>query len=140
MEESRTIKFGKFLLPFMFNEQHIKIEADVVKRHKIVTKNIFDGIMHGTEFMEDLKPDLNYFLDFHVDSAEIRKEKHNKVTNKLEVYFYIHLLPSEEELKKLEDPAKKEEKENVQTQEKPKEETPKQQETTEQPREELSLF
>ena len=105
MSEVRTIRLAPFLLPFMFNEQRVQIEADMVKRRKIVTKIIFDDILHGMELMEEHKPDLNDFLDFHVDVAKIKKDKKG-------TFFYIHLLPSEEELKKLNPPEKKEENPN----------------------------
>lgn len=95
----RTIRYADFILPFAFAYPYVEIDADVVRRKKIVTKTIFKGTMSGMELMEDRKPDLNDYLNFHVERAELRlKDEHP--------FLYIHLLPDEKELAKL---AKKEE-------------------------------
>lgn len=95
----RTIRYADFILPFAFAYPYVEIDADVVRRKKIVTKTIFKGTMSGMELMEDRKPDLNNYLNFHVERAELRlKDEHP--------FLYIHLLPDEKELAKL---AKKEE-------------------------------
>lgn len=90
----RTIRYADFILPFAFAYPYVEIDADVVRRKKIVTKTIFKGTMSGMELMEDRKPDLNDYLNFHVERAELRlKDEHP--------FLYIHLLPDEKELAKL---------------------------------------
>lgn len=90
----RTIRYADFILPFAFAYPYVEIDADVVRRKKIVTKTIFKGAMSGMELMEDRKPDLNDYLNFHVERAELRlKDEHP--------FLYIHLLPDEKELAKL---------------------------------------
>lgn len=95
----RTIRYADFILPFAFAYPYVEIDADVVRRKKIVTKTIFKGTMSGMELMEDRKPDLNDYLNFHVERAELRLKDDRP-------FLYIHLLPDEKELAKL---AKKEE-------------------------------
>lgn len=90
----RTIRYADFILPFAFAYPYVEIDADVVRRKKIVTKTIFKGTMSGMELMEDRKLDLNDYLNFHVERAELRlKDEHP--------FLYIHLLPDEKELAKL---------------------------------------
>lgn len=90
----RTIRYADFILPFAFAYPYVEIDADVVRRKKIVTKTIFKGAMSGMELMEDRKLDLNDYLNFHVERAELRlKDEHP--------FLYIHLLPDEKELAKL---------------------------------------
>ena len=79
----RTIRYADFILPFAFAYPYVEIDADVVRRKKIVTKTIFKGTMSGMELMEDRKPDMNDYLNFHVERAELRmKDDHP--------FLYIH--------------------------------------------------
>lgn len=90
----RTIRYADFILPFAFAYPYVEIDADVVRRKKIVTKTIFKGTMSGMELMEDRKPDLNDYLNFHVERAELRLKDGCP-------FLYIHLLPDDKELAKL---------------------------------------
>ena len=90
----RTIRYADFILPFAFAYPYVEIDADVVRRKKIVTKTIFKGTMSGLELMEDRKPDLNDYLNFHVERAELRLKDDLS-------FLYIHLLPDDKELAKL---------------------------------------
>lgn len=51
--------------------------------------------MSGMELMEDRKPDMNDYLNFHVERAELRMKDDRP-------FLYIHLLPDDKELAKLE--------------------------------------
>lgn len=91
----RTIRYADFILPFAFAYPYVEIDADVVRHKKIVTKTIFKGMMSGMELMEDQKPDMNDYLNFHVERAELRMKDDRP-------FLYIHLLPDDKELAKLE--------------------------------------